>query len=225
MLGISIFLGINYKFYSIKMFLRSIFFQIVTFVVFFMLFTDALVAMGLVFVISYFEYNRINKINAILSIEPSRASSDQIQQSVKLYIDSHHNYCTHLIILNNYWHNLYLAFIFTSLPMNLTLKHQLLFESIPLQVRFFYLICSLLDDTLLFGIQYYFAAFSLKIHKVCVKLSRLQWSLNGYPFRMRIKMKLLMCFERLSSTHKFGVKMGPVVMTFALFSMVILFLI
>ena len=205
------------------MFIYSIFFQTTTFITFFIFFTDALVTMGLILVISYFEFIRIHKINAILSIDPWRESSHKIQQSVKLYIENHHNYCKHLLVLNNYWHNLYLAFIGTTLPMNLALKHQILFESLPLQVRIFYSICALLDDILLFGIQYCFAAFSVTIHRMHSKLSRLQWSLNGYPFRMRTKMKLLICFERLSSGHKIGVKMGPVVMTFTLFSLVIIY--
>ena len=102
--------------------------------------------------------------------------------------------------------------------------HQLLFEDIPLHLTLYYVACIICTDSLLFGVQYCFALYSVKIHSMYAKLSRLQWCLNGYPFLMRIKMKLIMCFERLTSTkHRIGFTMGSIVFTMQLFAMVTIF--
>jgi hypothetical protein len=67
-----------------------------------------------------------------------------------------------------------------------------------------------------------FASLSSKIHKTGKRLSRLQWKINGWPFRARTKIKILTTFERLSSDTKIGPSIGSlVVMTFPLFYRVI----
>jgi hypothetical protein len=66
------------------------------------------------------------------------------------------------------------------------------------------------------------ASLSSKIHKGAKRLSRFQWKINGWPFRTRTKIKILITFERLSSDRKIGFTIGSLaVMTFPLFYRVI----
>ena len=133
---------------------------------------------------------------------------------MKAFTEEHNRYCTHINAINQFWKNLILTYLLTMLPINLIIIHQLLFEDITLQLRLFFVVCTVYSDSLLFGVQYTFAQLSIKIHSKYAKLSRLQWCLNGYPFRMRIKMKLIMSFERLTSTkHRIGITMASIVLT------------
>ena len=172
---------------------------------------------------TYYEHLRIENINNHVKSVYDGLDRNKVHRAVKAFTEEHNRYCTHINAVNMYWKNMYLAFFATIIPINLTILHQLLFEDIPIQLRLFFFVCIFGSNILLFGVQYCFALYScLKIHSMYAKLSRLQWCLNGYPFRMRIKFKLIMCFERLTSTkHRIGFTMGSIVYTMPLFAAVI----
>ena len=89
--------------------------------------------------------------------------------------------------------------------------HQLLFEDIPLQLSLSFILCLTGSDTLLFALQNTFALQSTKIHSMYAKVSRLQWCLKGS--RIRNKWKLIICFERLtSSKHRIGFRIARIVL-------------
>ena len=145
----------------------------------------------------------------------------EVHRAVKTFTEEHNRFCTHINAINQFWKYLFLTVLVTIIPINLIMMQQLLFEDISLQLRLLFVVSLFWNFALLFGVQYFFASVSVKIHIMYAKLSRLQWCLNGYPFRMRIKMKLIMCFERLSSTkHRIGITMGSIVFTMPLFAKV-----
>ena len=109
----------------------------------------------------------------------------------------------------------------TAFPINLSTMHQFIFEDLDLEYRAFNLLCAVTHSCIFFGLLLSYAKFSVKIHKMCSNLSRLQWEVSGYAFGLRTKLKLLMCFERLSSRKKIGVAIGGTVLTFPLFMKVI----
>ena len=196
----------------------SSFFQLTTFVAFYAFFTDALVIALLVIVVSYNHHLRISKINYEIErvVEPN-ASSHEISKAIKKFNEEHNIFVTQIWSFNNYGKNIYLIFLITAFPINLSAMHQVIFEKIELQLRIFFTIGVFCHDLILFGLQLSFASFSKKVHKMCVNLSRLQWRVRGFPFRTRTKLKLLATFERLSSKKKIGITVGSVVMTFPIF--------
>ena len=130
--------------------------------------------------------------------------------------------CTHIWILNRVMWVLYIATIVTCIPMNLLIMHQLLFETIPHRIKAYYFLCLFMSDLYLIVLQFKFASLSKRIHKTYAKLSRIQWSLTGHPFHcMRTKLKLLMCFERLSHKTQIGIELASTTVTFPLLAQVI----
>ena len=203
------------------MFIMSSFFQFISTICLLSFFTNGCVASALGMIMAYNEHMIINKINYHVQSVYNSVDTNKVHRTVKAFTEEHNRYCTHIIAVNRFWKNLILTFFVTMIPINLIIMHQLLFEDISLQVRLFYVFCIFGSDVLLFGVQYAFAQLSIKIHRMYAKLSRLQWCLNGYPFRTRLKWKLIMCFERLSSTkHRIGITMGSIVFTMPLFAKV-----
>ena len=144
----------------------------------------------------------------------------KIHESITGFIEEHNWFCTHIWTLNHWVHRIYFVFFLCAFPINLLLMNQLFFESLEPQVRLFGLSLLLSNDLGVFGLEFLFALLSKKIHKTCSKVSRLQWSLNGIQFRIRNKLKLLMCFERLSANQKVGLTLDTSTITFPFFGMV-----
>ena len=144
-------------------------------------------------------------------------SNGKVHQLVRQFTEGHNRFCSHIWIINFVIKKFYIAFLVTTMPINLLAQHQVLFESVKVHVKLAFIIALFFHDVCLFGLQSACALLSKKIHAMNSKLSRLQWSLNGYPFRMRIKMKLLMCLERLSAKKKIGFTVAGAAMTFPLF--------
>ena len=206
-----------------KQFFGSFFFQITAFISCYAFFTDGMVTIIFIFILSYYQHIRIRQINKTIENiynEPSSNSSTQISLSVKKFSEEHNRFCSQIFQYNNYWKELNLLFLATAFPINLSATHQIMFENLDIEIRSLYLINILVHNTVLFGLTLSYASFSQKIHKMCSNLSRLQWRISSNPFCLRTKFKLLMCFERLSSRKKIGVSFGGTVMTFPLFSKV-----
>ena len=219
-----IYLVINIRLYEIKIFLWSLFFQLTNSITWITFFIDGCAATSFCMLMTYYEHLRIDKINNHVKSVYDSLDPIKVHRAVKAFTEEHNQYCTHIIAVNQFWKYAYLIFLVTMLPINLTILHQLLFEDISLQLRLFFVVCIIVTDILLFGVQYCFALYSIKIHSMYAKLSRLQWCLNGYPFRTRLKWKLIMCFERLTSAkHRIGFTMGSIVFTMPLFAQVTIF--
>ena len=210
-------LGIVVKRYSVIMLVLSLPLMIIQNTAIVTIFIEAIAIGNFMLVIAYYEHLRINKINKTIEDIYRKQDPYEVDAAVKKFVEEHNRYCDHIVAVNQFWKNVLLAFMATAFPINLTVMHQLLFENLSLNLRLLYAIGMIFDDVLLFGLQYCFASLSVKIHKMHSKLSRLQWSLNGYPFQLRTKLKLLMCFERLSSKKKIGITMGSIVFTMTLF--------
>ena len=216
-----VFLAINLKLYNAKMFMLSIFFQLITSIYITSFFIDGCTSSALAIIIAYYEHLKIGKINNHVKSVYDSLDTIKVHRAVKAFTEEHNRYCTHINAVNQFWKNLFLTFFATMLPINLTIMHQLLFEDIPLQLRLLYVVCMFCSDVQLFGLQFLLASLTVKIHSMYAKLSRLQWCLKGS--RIRVKWKLIMCFERLSSTkHRIGITMGSIVFTMPLFAKVLI---
>ena len=213
-------LSVVFEHYTLKMYLISLPFQITEYMAILAINFDGSVIATFIIIITYYEHLRINKINQTIE-RVNRKDSYQVHVAVMKFFEEHFRYCDHILAINEFWKNLTIVFFVTSFPFNLILMHQVLFEDLSINLRIAYGTLLFFDNALLFGVQYCFASLSIKCHKMCSKLSRLQWSINRYPNRMRTKLKLLMCFERLSSKKKIGLTMSNIVFTMPLFSKVI----
>ena len=213
------FSAINLKFYTIKMMIPSLPFQLAyyTFIGSFLM--DTMVFATIVPLLAYYEHLRINKINRqLVQRVNNKSNSNVVQKTVKSFTEEHNRYCTHIQAINQFWKIPMLLFMVSALPFNLTMMHQLLFEAIPIMTRFLFAFGILIHGSLLFGVQYCFALLSVKIHRMYAKLSRLQWCLNRR--QMSVKLKLIICFKRLVSKKKIGITFGSVVFVMPLFTKV-----
>ena len=206
--------------------------QIVTNTVFYSFIFDACFAFSSICLIGIFGRLLIKKINAriinffILSSNSNqmfvKSGNFQIYKSVKQFIGEHNQLCIKVEEYNKFWNKLYFAFLLTIIPMNLMSFHQLFFEPLDFEYRLFVAFSAFVMILDLFAIQYCFASNSNQIHKTTKLLARLQWRLNGWPFRLQTKLKLMSYFERLSHKKKIGFTIGPtIVLTFPVFYQVI----
>jgi hypothetical protein len=187
---------------------------------------DAMRTAAFGFLIPYYFGVRVEKINKIINdlIVSNQMSGHQISSAIKLFICEHNQICTQLSNYNQFWKKLYFSFIFTIIPMNLCFLHQFLFENLKFYIRAVFGFSIVIQLIVIFFFQFLIASISSKIHKTGKRLSRLQWKINGWPFRTRTKIKILTTFERLSSDRKIGFTIGSLaVMTFPLFYRVINF--
>ena len=217
-MDILLFVAINIKFYTIKIALLSSFFQLVQYIAVAAFYMDVMAYSAFVPLLAYYEHLRINKINGQLNIVNNWSDSSVVLQAVKEFTEEHNLYCSHIDAVNKFWKYPFLTFMVSAFPFNLTMMHQLLFESIPIEIRILFAFGILIHGSLLFGIQYCFALLSVKIHRMHAKLSRLQWCLNRD--QMATKLKLIICFERLVSKKKIGITFGSVVFVMPLFTKV-----
>ena len=153
-----------------------------------------------------------------------RSQRNYIQRSVNQFIEEHNEFCHTFLEYNRFWSKVYLVFLLTIFPNNLMMFHQVLFEQLQLNYRIIFTSMAILMILSLYLLQFGFAYICKQIHKTTKQLSQLQWRLNGWPFRLNNKIKLMSYFERLSSQRKIGLSLGPtVVLTFPVFHQVLNF--
>ena len=146
-----------------------------------------------------------------------------LHKDIKRFIEEHNDFCRLFHLYNKFWSRVYLTFFLTLIPLNLIWLHTFFFEQIDQKFRIFIGFTSFVLTLMIFILQYSFAYISNQIHKNTKILSKLQWRLNGWPFRLQNKLKLMTYFERLSNTRKIGLSLGPtVVLTFPVFAQVLI---
>ena len=134
------------------------------------------------------------------------------------YIKYHQMICIQFKLMNKCVTVINYTMMFIFIPDTLILLHQLFFDPLNGFIKVLFVLTLVMLYMPLIGAQFMFALHSKRLHQMCVKLSRLQWRVNGWPFRMRFKLKLLICFEKLSSDRKLGANIGSLgVMTFPKF--------
>jgi len=221
---ITIIFAIIIKYFSWKLLLESLFIQIITWIYLIIFGINSLITTTFVYLISYYFNLKTNKMNRNLNVllNSKRLNSYQVSITVKSFIFEHNQICVQISSFNKFWKKLYLIFVFTVIPMSLCFLHQFLSEEIELFVRFYIGFAVLVEFVVIFFFQFMIASISSSMHKSVNNLSRLQWAMNGWLFRTRTKIKLLACFERMSSKRKIGFSIGSLaVMTFPLFYKVI----
>ncbi len=197
--------------------------MIITMILFIIVVINALTLIAFVYVAQYYVHLKSQKINdSIKSLVND--NRHHIMENIKLALIEHNQLCSEIHNQNKITKKTYTYIIFILIPMNLILLYQYLFEDLKFYIKIIALFLITMQSLNIFLFQYYFASLSASIHKPLKILSRLQWNLNGWPFRMGTKIKLLSYFERLSSNRKIGVTIGSIaVMTFPLFSQVYIF--
>jgi hypothetical protein len=195
----------------------------ITIILLITLILDCLTAIAQVYIDQYYLHLKSQQINDFVM---SLVNANQIKlfENYKSALIEHNQLCLELHNQNKIMKTLYFYVIFNIIPTNLILLHQYLFENLKFYVQFLVLFIIIIQTLAIFVFQYYFASISASIHKPFKILSRLQWNIRGWPFRMRTKIKLLTCIERLGSNRKIGFAIGSIaVMTFPLFSQVYIF--
>ena len=147
-----------------------------------------------------------------------------IHKTIKTFIEEHNEFCGIIADLNGLGGPLMFIFMFTLIPINLIWLHQLLFEDMAFHNRVFIGFTSMVWVSQIFTTLFGGAFFSKQMHLTTKKLAQLQWKLNGWPFRLRNKIKLMTYFERLSSKKKIGITIGPLTaITYPVFYVVLIF--
>ncbi len=183
------------------------------------------ISAAVVFLINYYLNLRVDKNNQKIYrlIFDNQMTGYQISSTIKWLITEQNRICEQLISYNKFWSKLYIVFIMTIIPMNLRLLQEFLFEVLKLYVKILVGFPIIIQFILIF--QFLLVSLSNKIHRYGKKLSQLQWGINGWPFGARTKIKLLICFERLSTNRKIGFSIGSLaVMTFPMFYKVMVWL-
>jgi len=211
------------EFYSWKLLFKSMIWLIISIIVVIILSIDCLTLIAFIYITNYYLKLKFRKINdSIMSLV--NLNKHNPMETIKSALIQHNNLCLEIHNHNKITKRLYFYIIFNVMPTNLIVLHQYLFEDIKFYVQIVYLLIITMQLLAIFVFQYNFASLSTSIHKSSKILSRLQWKLNGCPFRMRTKIQLLIYFERLSSDRKIGFSIGSLaVMTFPLFSKVYIF--
>ena len=219
------------KFFDLEGFLVSLIFQILIRISFHTFLYDSWVAVPSAAVIGFAGNLLIAKINSKICyvfdgnvLLFQKSLNIHIHKSVKQFTEEHNQFCRTLSEYNRFWSRLYFAFLLTLIPINLIWLHQLLFEDLGYEIRLFIGFTSVVWILQIYVLQWCFAYLSKQIHKTTKKLSQLQWRLNGWPFRLHTKLKLMAYFERLSDPKRIGLTLGPtsVVLTVQLFSQVLI---
>ncbi len=214
------------RYYTWQLFLKSFLIQTIYWITLYIFTLDSIKTIVFAFLIVYYFGIRAQKINKIINnlMASSQMNGHQISSAVKSFIYEHNQICTQISNYNKFWKKLYFSFIFAGIPMSLCYLHQFLFENQDIYVRAVFGFSILIHIIVMFFFQFLVASLSSKIHKTGKRLSRLEWKINGWPFRARTKIKILNTFERLSSDRKIGFTIGSLaVMTFPLFYRVINF--
>ncbi len=178
---------------------------------------NSFLTLALVYIIQYYLYLKIRNMNENIANLLKNKKINSIE-SIKSALIEHNGICEEISDLNKISKSLYFTFVFVMIPINLLLLHQYLFEDLKFYIKIGALFLIIVQSIAIFFFQFYFASCSASMHKSVKILAKLQWKINGWPFRTRTKIKLLACFERLSSNRKIGFSIGSIaVMTFPLF--------
>ena len=177
------------------------------------------------FLIMYIMIKFIKKTNSIiLNInDPNKLfqSNITILDSVHKFIMLHNHFLIITYKINFLCSKLLLACLFLFMPFNLITIHLLFFENTAIETKFWFFFVAFNYSVTMIFIIYVMAYLS---NRTTVHLSRLQWRINGQPFGLRHKIKLMSYSERLSSNRKIGINIGPTVtLTMNLFAQVLIY--
>jgi hypothetical protein len=174
------------------------------------------------YLICHYFHLKSQKLNKriLLLIKISRFNIPSLKNSsmAKLVMD-HNCFCTKVKRYNEFWQKPFLSFLIALIPSNLFVLHQLSFEETKTYILIINTTVVLYEFFFIFFLSYYTSALSQQIHDSAKKLLLLQLRCTGLTINN--KLKLMTCFERLSSKRKIGFSLGPLsVMTYPIFQLV-----
>jgi hypothetical protein len=174
------------------------------------------------YLICHYFHLKSQKLNEriLLLIKISRFNNSSLKNSsiAKLVID-HNSFCSKVKLCNEFWKKPFLSFIIVLVPSNLFALHQLLFEETKTYVLMINTLIVFYQFFFIFFLSYYTSSLSQQIHDSAKNLFLLQLRYTGLTIKNKIK--LMTCFERLSSKRKIGFSLGSLsVMTFPIFQLV-----
>jgi hypothetical protein len=208
---------IIYEFYNWIQLLKALVCLTLTMALFISLVINGLLTLVIAYVTQYYLHLKITNINQTIADLLKKKKTNSIE-SIKSALFKHNGICEEISDINKISKSLYFTFVFVMIPSNLLLLHQYLFEDLKFYIKIAAFIIIIIQSFAIFLLQFYIASISPSMHKPRQNLLKLQWKINGWPFRTRTKIKLLTCFERLSSDRKIGISIGSLaVMTFPLF--------
>ena len=213
------------KYYSIKIYAISLLAQPFYLMIFKMIF-DVLFMIMVHFLVMYIMIKFIIKTNSII-INMNRGNKlfhrhITIIDSTRKFIMLHNHFSTIIYKINFLYSRLLFFWLLLCMPPNLINIQLLFFENTDLAIKFLFAWLAFYTSLFMILLLYLMAYLSKESHRTTIHLSRLQWRINGQPFGLRHKIKLMSYFERLSSNKKIGITIGPTVtLTMNLFSQVL----
>jgi hypothetical protein len=185
--------------------LKSLIFQIVSFIGAYYLLIDVYSSVAFFYLICYYFHLKSQKLNEriLLLIKMSRFNNPSLKNSsiAKLVID-HNSFCSKVKLYNEFWKKPFLSFIIVLVPSNLVALHQLLFEETKTYILIINTLIVLYGFFFIFFLSFYTSSLSQQIHNSAKNLLLLQLRCTGLIINN--KLKLMICFERLSSKRKIG---------------------
>ena len=164
-----------------------------------------------------------NVNNRLSSIMKNNKGIDRfvIHRELRKFMSDHNEICRLFLVYNKFFSKLYFNIVITLVPASLILFHTILFEKINGNVKSYLIFATIVLIASIFISQYFYAYLTKQVHKHTLLLSKIQWNVKGWPFRLQTKLKLMAYFERLSANKKIGLTLGPTMtLTFLVFSQV-----
>jgi hypothetical protein len=197
-------------------------FLIVFFIGAYYLLIDIYSSVVFFYLICHYFHLKSQKLNEriLLLIKISRFNNPSLKNSsIAKLVTDHNSFCSKVKRYNEFWQKPFLSFIIAMVPSNLFALHQLLFEERKTYVLMINTSIVLYECFFIFFLSYYTSALSQQIHGSAKKLLLLQLRCTGLTIKNKIK--LMTCFERLSSKRKIGFSLGSLtVMTYPIFQLV-----
>jgi len=165
---------------------------------------DAYTSASLFYLILYYFELRCDKINGRITVL-NLFHSKGVLILTKILIIDHNNICDEISVYNRFWKKHYFWFLYSVIPINLCVLHQVLFEEMMIYslLMWFFIVVS--SWIFIFFISFCASVVSNRIHSTAKKLYKLQLNLNQNNFLCaRTKIKLMSCFERVSGTKTIG---------------------
>ena len=161
-----------------------------------------------------------NKLSLVVK-NNKRIDRFVLHEQLRQFMSDHNEICRLFLVCNKFFSKLYFNIVITIVPASLILFQSILFEEISNHVKSYSIFLTIVVTASIFISQYFYAYLTKQVHKHTLLLSKLQWKIKGWPFRLSTKLKLMAYFERLSANKKIGLTLGPTVtLTFSVFAQV-----
>jgi len=128
----------------------------------------------------------------------SHSKLKQINHEINHLLIEHNQICATLLSTNRFWKKFFLYNLCSMFPINLCIVQQVLFTQLLIIIRMLFTVTGFVTFAGIFFIIFDAARVYNCVHAEAKNISRLQWSMKGWPYQRKLKWKLLSTFESIS---------------------------